>query len=128
MAYISIISSIRKAVKSVLGANGAKVGTTAGYPRIEIHPGTENAPLDKGMKVRSIEYTIECLSAQKYADCVAMQTANIERLLAAQLNAGASVRVLGMMPGQVREMVDTADSANVIYRIMQDITIWVETI
>ena len=126
--FTSALASAFKLIRSTLVRTGVKVGGTAAYPRVEIHSVTEDTPQTKDNAVRSITATIECISAEKVADVVALLEGNVERIFADAGLALTGYDVIGIVPGQVRlfQEQESLDSAAVIYRLLQDVTLWLE--
>lgn len=126
--FRSGIAALFRAVRSLLVREGVNVGGTAGYPRVEIHSLVENPPVDKGGGLRSVDLVVECMSEERLADAVAMTEENIVRLFA---EAGFPVEgfsVAGVVAGQVRMLEEQAasDQNKVLYRILQDMTVWIQ--
>ena len=126
--FTSALASIFKAVRNALLRDGVNVGGTAQMPRVEIHSVVEDAPQTKDNAVRSITCTIECVSSTKVADVVDLLEGNVQKLFA---DAGLSLSgydIIGIVPGQIRlfDEQEAQDSMAVFYRLLQDVTVWVE--
>ena len=124
----SALASVFKMIRTALTREGVKIGGTANMPRVEIHSVVEDAPQTKDNAVRSITCTIECVSDEKVADIVTLLEGNVEKLFA---DAGLSLTgydVIGIVPGQIRlfDEQEAQDSSAVFYRVLQDVTVWVE--
>lgn len=126
--FTSSIASAFKLIRNALTRQGVKIGGTAAYPRVEIHSVVEDAPQTKDNSVRSVTATVECVSAEKVADVVTLLEGNTEKLFADAGLALTGWDVIGIVPGQVRlfDEQQSLDSAAVFYRVLQDVTIWLE--
>ena len=126
MSYKSAQGQLYKALRSQLLRPGIPVGETAGYPRVEIHSFTENAPQDKDSMVRSISCVVESMSVASYGDVVAMNEENLERLLADGWQViGKGFTVMSVAQDQLTELTDTLETQEILYRQLQRITILV---
>lgn len=124
MSYKSAQGQLYKALRSQLLRPGIPVGETAGYPRVEIHSFTENAPQDKDSMVRSISCVVESMSVASYGDVVAMNEENLERLLADGWQViGKGFTVMSVAPDQLTELTETLETQEILYRQLQRITI-----
>lgn len=126
--FTTSIAEVYKAIRRALMRNGVKIGGTASYPRVEIHSVTEEAPADKDYRVRGVTVTIEAVSDEKIADVVNLVEGNIAKLFDAAGLSMTDYDFIGLAEGQVRmfQEQESTDSAKVIYRILQDVTIWIE--
>ena len=115
------------AVVSRLSRQGVRVGKTAGYPRIEVHTITESERLDKEGMVRQLSMTVESISNTSLTEAAAMNETNVERLTA-ELALPEGWTCLGVLPDQLQDLTESADSAKIIYRLLQGFTIWVERV
>lgn len=113
------------AIVARLERPGAHVGKTAGYPRIEVHSFTESERLDKEGQVRQLSFTVESIGNASLAATVAMNDENIARLTS-ELALPEGWRCLGVVPDQLQDLTETADTAKIIYRLLQGFTAWVE--
>lgn len=122
------IASVFKALRAALVRPGVNVGGTASYPRVEIHSAVENAPEAKDGGVRSVTCTIESVSDTKLANVVDMVAENAARIFDAAGLDMQEYSVIGIVPGQTRmlEEQEVTDQNKVLYRILQDVTIWVD--
>lgn len=123
--FKSAYSAVYKTFRSLLKRGKLNVGGTAGYPRVELHSFTENEPLDKGYQVRRLELTVESMSNKDLAEAVKMAEDNLAILLR---DAGIAddFKILGVIPRQLRDLTEVSDTQQVIYRILQDMTVFVE--
>lgn len=123
----SALGAVFKALRGALTRNGVNVGGTAGYPRIEIHTVTESEWLDKGT-LKRVTAIVECMSDRRMADVIEMNEENLARMLGKALMLSDEWHIVGMVPGQAQEMTETTDTAAIIYRLLQNVTIYVERI
>lgn len=124
---ISSLGLVFKALRSRLNREGVNVGGTAGYPRVEIHSVTESEWLDKGT-VRQVSCIVECMSTERIADVMEMNEDNLRLMLAERLMLTDGWQVFGILPGQLQELTETSETNAVIYRLLQNITIYVEKV
>jgi hypothetical protein len=103
-----------------------KVGGTASYPRVEVHSVVEQEPIDKDGIVRIITCIVESMSEDKMADVMQMNEGNLERLVAQALNLGESWRIIDIIPGQLQELTESTETNKILYRLLQNITVYVE--
>lgn len=123
--FRSAYAAIYKAFRSILVRDGLNVGGTAGYPRVELHSFTEGEPLDKGFQVRRLELTVESMSNKDLAEAVRMAEDNLAILLQ-EAGIAEDFRIIGVIPRQLRDLTEVSDTQQVIYRILQDMTVFVE--
>lgn len=126
--FTSALADVFKLIRRTLSRDGVRIGGTADMPRVEIHSVVEDAPQTKDNALRSITCTIECVSSEKVADIIALLEGNVEAVFA---DAGLSLEgydVIGIVPGQIRlfDEQEAQDSTAVFYRVLQDVTVWVE--
>lgn len=124
---ISSLGLVFKALRSRLNREGVNVGGTAGYPRVEIHSVTESEWLDKGT-VRQVACIVECMSTERIADVMEMNEDNLRLMLAERLMLTDGWQVIGILPGQLQELTETSETNAVIYRLLQNIMIFVEKV
>ena len=124
--FISALGAVYKALVSVLTRKGVKVGGTASYPRVEVHSVVEPEPIDKDGIVRIITCIVESMSEDKMADVMQMNEGNLERLVAQALNLGESWRIIDIIPGQLQELTESTETNKILYRLLQNITVYVE--
>lgn len=127
-SFVSALAQVYKAIRAKLVGSGATVGGTANYPRIEIHSVVEDTPVTKDNSLRSITANIECISDERVADIVSLADTCIEQIFD---EAGLPMdkwSLVGVVPGQIRlfDEESTQDASAVIYRLLQDVTVWVE--
>ena len=124
----SAIGAVFKAMRNALNRSGVNVGGTADYPRIEIHSITESEWLDKDKSLKRITCIIECISAKRMADVFDMNEENLRRLLEHSLNLEDDWHIVGIVEGQAQELTETSETQALLYRLMQNVTIFVERI
>lgn len=127
MIYRSSQGEVYKAIRARLTRKGVAVGETAGYPRVEVHSFTENAPTDKDGRVRVVSCVVESMSVTSYGHAVSMNEENLARLLAGDWHVlGNTFEVLGVVPDQLTELTESLDTKEILYRQLQrfNITIW----
>lgn len=123
MAYRSAQGEVYKALRRQLLRPGIPVGETAGYPRIEIHSFTENAPTDKDGMVRTLSCVVESMSVKSYGDAVTMNEGNLERLLEDGWGIDKGFTILGITPDQLTELTETLETQDILYRQLQRINV-----
>lgn len=121
------LAEIYKALRARLTRTGVHVGGTADYPRVEIHSLIESAWLDKG-SVKSVSCVVECISDRRMHDVQEMHEENLKRMLGDALQLGEDWQVFGIVAGQVQEMTEVSETNAIIYRLLQNVTIYVELI
>lgn len=126
MKYKIAQGEVYKALRKVLLRDGVPVGETAGYPRVEIHSFTENAPLDKDGMVRTLSCIVESMSVKSYGEAVSMNEENLERLLGKGAEIAKGFTILGIVPDQLTELTEILETQEILYRQLQriNITIW----
>ena len=122
----SAIGAVFKALRGALTRSGVNVGGTADYPRIEIHTITESEWMDKTQSLKRITCVVECMSAKRMYDVLEMNEENLARLLSDSLTLGDDWHIVGIETGQARELTETTETQPVLYRLMQNVTIYVE--
>lgn len=126
MGFFSAIGAVFKAMRSALNRAGVNVGGTAGYPRIEIHTITESEFLDKGNTLKRMTCIVECMSTERMADVFEMNEENLKRMLEQSLNLDSGWHIVGIEPGQAQELTESTETQAILYRLMQNVTIYVE--
>ena len=126
MAYRSTQGEVYKALRRKLLRDGIPVGETAGYPRIEIHSFTENAPTDKDGMVRTLSCIVESMSTKSYGDAEEMNEGNLARLLDGRWTIGKGFTILGIVPDQLTELTEALETQEILYRQLQriNVTLW----
>lgn len=83
--------------------------------------------MDKEGAVRQITATIESIGNASLAATVQMNEDNLA-LLTSELVLPDGWVCFGVIPGQLQDMTEAADSAKIIYRLLQSVTIFVERV
>ena len=125
MGLFSALGNVYKAVRQALTRTGVYVGETADYPRVEIHSITESEWLDKG-SLKTVSCIVECISDKRIADVIEMNAENLRRMLESQLNLDKGWKVVGVIPGQLQSLTETTETKEILYRLLQNITIYVQ--
>lgn len=125
--FFSALGAVYKGLRSSLARKGVNVGGTADFPRVEIHSIIESEWLDKdGLK--RISCVVECISDKRIADVVEMNRENLYRMLEVGMNLDEGWKISGVVTGQAQEMTEAAEAQSIIYRLLQNMTIYVERI
>lgn len=124
--FFSAIGAVFKALRGRLNRSGVNVGGTADYPRVEIHTITESEWLDKGKTLKRITCIVECISVRRMADVLEMNDENLRRMLEDSLNLDDGWHIVGIVEGQAQELTETSETQALLYRLMQNVTIYVE--
>jgi hypothetical protein len=124
----SAIGAVYKALRARLTRTGIHVGSTADYPRVEIHSITESEWLDKGHTLKTISCIVECISDKRMQDVMDMSEENLSRMLGENLMLDDGWAVVGVVSGQLQELTEVTDTAAILYRLLQNVTIYVEQI
>ena len=126
--FISSLGSVYKLLRSALARKGVDVGGTAGYPRVEIHTIIESAPMDKAGDMKYVSAIVECISEKKMQDVIEMNNENLHRMLGESLGIEDGWRVCGVAQGQVQQLTESTETNAILYRLLQNVTIYVERI
>lgn len=118
---------VYSAVIARLSRPGVRVGGTAGYPRVEVHSIQEGERMDKEGAVRQFTMTVESIGNASLAATAKMNEDNLA-LLTSELVLPTGWVCFGVIPGQLQDLTETADSAKIIYRLLQSVTIFVERV
>ena len=120
-AYKDLVASLT----SALMRPGINVGSTSGYPRVEIHSVTENMRLDKAGKLRMLTASIESITNDSMVKAHMMNEANLELLQ--DLKIDKDFRLIGEpIADQMQAIAETADAQNTLYRVIQTVNFYVE--
>lgn len=123
----SAYKAVQVALADLLTRAGVYVGTTSGYPRIEIHSVSENERLDKNGDLRVITATIECITTDSIAHAHRLNEENLQLLNDNQLQTQSNgFKVIGVIAQQMQDLPETSDTQNTLYRILQSIEFYVE--
>jgi hypothetical protein len=123
----SALGAVFKGLRTALTRTGVYVGGTAEYPRVEIHSVTESEWMDKGW-LKRITCVVECISDKRMVYVVEMNHDNLSRMLEQSIALDKGWRIVGFVAGQARELTETTDTKAILYRLLQDMTIYVERI
>lgn len=123
--FISALSAVYKTLVSGLTRKGVKVGGTASYPRVEVHSVVEQEPTDKDGILRVITCIVESMSEDRMADVLSMNEGNLD-LLRKALSLDTSWRIVDIIPGQLQELTESTETNKILYRLLQNITVYVE--
>jgi len=127
---VSGYRTIYTAVVSLLegdGSRGVSIGKTANYPRVEIHSIREQERLDKEGALRQINLTVESMSNKSLSEAVTMNEDNLRLLTEYELTLDGW-SCLGIIPVQLQDLTETSDSNKIIYRLLQEVSIFLEKI
>ena len=120
-AYKDLVASLT----SALMRPGINVGSTSGYPRVEIHSVTENMRLDKAGRLRMLTASIESITNDSMVKAHMMNEANLELLQ--DLKIDKDFRLIGEpIADQMQAIAETADAQNTLYRVIQTVNFYVE--
>ena len=122
----SAIGATYKALVARLTRKGVHVGGTGAYPRVEVHSVTETPALDKAGRIKSLTCTVECISEDRLASVLQMNADNLNLLLNESLQIEAPWHIIGIDAGVAQQLTETSDTNAIIYRLIQDLTIYVE--
>jgi hypothetical protein len=111
-----------------LKRDGVKVGGTASYPRIEVHSIVESPRLDKEGALRQITATVESMSNKSLDEAVNMNDANLRLLTETELTVAEGWKCIGIVPGQLRDLTETSDTNKILYRLLQEVSIFLERV
>lgn len=104
---------------------GVKIGSTAGYPRIEVHTVQETDRLDKEGCIRRLSLSIESMSDRSLQQAVEMSDEAMELLTGTALDMGGEWECFGVVPTLLKDLIETPDSKAIIYRVIQQYDFWV---
>ena len=124
----SALGAVYKGLVARLTRKGVAVGGTAAYPRVEVHSVIENEPMDKSGNIRSISCIVECISDERMADVMQMNEDNLTLLLSNALSLDKPWYIIHLQPGQLQELNEVSETNAVLYRLLQNMTIYVERI
>lgn len=125
-SIISSIGSAFKAIRAALLRKGVNVGDTAGYPRVEVHSITEGEPMDKGDMIRSLTCVVESIAESRLADTLTMNDENLSRLLSGSIGIETPWVIIGIVRGQAQQVTETTETNAILYRLIQNITVFIE--
>lgn len=122
---VSGYRDIYGAVVARLTRTGVVVGSTAKYPRVEVHSIREQDRLDKEGALRQINLTVESISNSSLAQAVTMNEDNLRLLTETELEI-EGWNVLGVLPVQLQDLTESSDTNKIIYRLLQELVIFLE--
>ena len=124
---VSAYGDVYSALKARLDRPGVRVGGTAGYPRVEIHSIREGERQDKDGALRTVTLTVESVSKSSLGEAVAMNDDNLRLLTETELEIDGW-DCLGVVPTQLQDLSETSDSAKILYRILQELNVFLEKV
>lgn len=124
---VSAYRDLYMALCDALYREGVNVGSTAGYPRVEINTIRENERLDKEGALRQVTVIVDSISNRKLGDAITMNEANLRLLTENELQI-TGWNCLGVLPTQLQDLTETSDSNKIIYRLAQEFTIYLEKV
>lgn len=124
---VSAYRDLYMALCDALYREGVNVGSTAGYPRVEINTIRENERLDKEGALRQVTVIVDSISNRKLGDAITMNEANLRLLTEHELQI-TGWNCLGVLPTQLQDLTETSDSNKIIYRLAQEFTIYLEKV
>lgn len=122
---VSGYRTVYNAVVSRLTRTGVTVGSTAKYPRVEVHSIREQERQDKESALRQINLTVESISNSSLGDAVTMNEDNLRLLTENELEL-TGWNCLGVLPVQLQDLSETSDTNKILYRLLQEVTIILE--
>ena len=122
---VSGYRTVYNAVVSRLTRTGVTVGSTAKYPRVEVHSIREQERQDKESALRQINLTVESISNSSLGDAVTMNEDNLRLLTENELEL-TGWNCLGVLPVQLQDLSETSDTNKIIYRLLQELVITLE--
>ena len=136
--YKSAYKPIAQALAAALTRQGYPVGGTTAYPRVELHTFIENTPTDKGGAVRVLSCIVESMSSRSAEQAACMNAYNLDVLGRFRYEGDFSndfsedfclnrpFRVIGVVPTQLTELTETSDPQMFLYRVLQNIDIYIQ--
>ena len=122
---VSGYRDIYNAVVARLTRTGVVVGSTAKYPRVEVHSIREQDRLDKEGALRQINLTVESISNSSLAQAVTMNEDTLRLLTETELEI-EGWNVLGVLPVQLQDLTESSDTNKIIYRLLQELVIFLD--
>lgn len=123
--HTSAYNPLGAALVTRLQRNGVYVGRTAGYPRVEVHSYIEGERLEKDGRIRSVTCTVESMSNRSKAEAGEMNEENLRLLSETELELEGWT-CLGVVPGILQDIDEVSDTQKVLYRLLQEITVFME--
>lgn len=125
--FTSASTELFKCVVSTLTRQGVNVGGTAAYPRAEVSTLTENGPSDKDNSVRSFALVLESISDRSLGEAYDINATNLALLQDADVTLD-NYRIVGVVEGTISTMEDMGEASLVLYRVINNLTIYVSEI
>lgn len=122
---VSGYRTIYNALVAQLTRQGVTIGKTAKYPRVEIHSIREQERLDKDGALRQINVTVESISNRSLGEATTMNEDNLRLLTENELEL-IGWTCLGILPVQLQDMTESSDTNKIIYRLLQEVAIYLE--
>ena len=122
---VSGYRTIYNALVSRLSRSGVTVGKTAKVPRVEIHSIREGERLDKDGALRQISVIVESISNTSLGNATTMNEDNLKLLSENELELDGWT-CLGVLPVQLQDLTESSDTNKIIYRLLQEVTIFLE--
>ncbi len=122
---VSGYRTIYNALVSRLSRSGVTVGKTAKVPRVEIHPIREGERLDKDGALRQINVIVESISNTSLGNATTMNEDNLKLLTENELELSGWT-CLGILPVQLQDLTESSDTNKILYRLLQEVTIFLE--
>ena len=122
---VSAYRTIYTAVVGRLSRTGVTIGKTAKVPRVEVHSIREGERLDKDGALRQVTMTVESISNRSLGDATQMNEDNLKRLTEYELDLDGW-KCLGVVPVQLQDLTETSDTNKILYRLLQEVTIFLE--
>lgn len=122
---VSGYRTIYNALVSRLSRSGVTVGKTAKVPRVEIHSIREGERLDKDGALRQISVIVESISNTSLGNATTMNEDNLKLLTENELELSGWT-CLGVLPVQLQDLTESSDTNKIIYRLLQEVTIFLE--
>lgn len=113
------------ALTSALMRPGVSVGSTAGYPRIEIHSVTENQRLDKAGKLRMLTATIESMTTDSLVKAHELNETNLDLIHGLKIDTDF-VLIGEPIAEQTQSTSESTDAQTTIYRVIQSVNFYLE--
>jgi hypothetical protein len=124
---VSGYRTIYNALVTRLSRSGVTVGKTSKIPRVEIHSIREGERLDKEGAIRQITLTVESMSNKSLGDAVTMNEDNLKLLTEYELELDGWT-CMGIIPGQLQDLVESKDTEKIVYRLLQEMVIFLEKV
>ena len=123
--HVSGYRTLYSAVVTRLTRSGVTVGSTARYPRVEIHSFREQERLDKEGALRQINFVVESISNKSLDQATTMNEDNLKLLTENELSFTGWTS-LGVTPVQLQDLTETSDTNKIIYRLLQEVSVFLE--